>query len=402
MAEIALCLSGGGYRAAVFHLGVLSYLHHVCPPEGGRLLDHVHTLTSVSGGAIPAIEYVLNETKGGDRVLCFKQLFKKLIDNNIGKQMLDDFNRTSEPEKSFIKSLALIYNNVFYHGEKFGTIMDAVPGIGLHHFTVVATDFELGVPFRFQATSELNIPDREEKYGVIGNRTHKISRNDAKEIRLADIMAATSCFPLAFEPIAYPTDFKFNNPQLNRTATNAVYMLMDGGLVDNQGIDPAKHAEWHLSASGLHQDLVILSDAGNKPMKKEDKPAKWSKHSLTFWNIIFVILALACGVLSRWLFVDGDTFWAGFAAMGGVSIIALVIIIYALVSKLKSYLCDSLQFYGNFSMLWHTKINDIVTFLKSRGTTVYRMVDFVMMGHIKKVAYRELKSNEPLQLCKKE
>lgn len=70
MAEIALCLSGGGYRAAVFHLGVLSYLHHVCLPEGGRLLDHVHTLTSVSGGAIPAIEYALNESKDGDRVTC--------------------------------------------------------------------------------------------------------------------------------------------------------------------------------------------------------------------------------------------------------------------------------------------------------------------------------------------
>lgn len=397
MAEIALCLSGGGYRAAVFHLGVLSYLHHVCLPEGGRLLDHVHTLTSVSGGAIPAIEYALNESKDGDRVTCFNQLFKKLIGNNIGEQMLDDFNHTSESDKSFIKSLALIYDKIFYNNEKFGKIIDAVPEIGLHHFAIVATDFELGIPFRFQATCELNIPGREELYGVIGNRTHKISRDGAKEIRLADIMAATSCFPLAFEPIAYPTDFKFGNQQLNRTATNAVYMLMDGGLVDNQGVDPAKHAEWHLAASGLHQDLVILSDAGNKPIKKEDKPVKWSKHSLRFWKYLLVIVALVCVVLSCLLFVIGQSFFAGFFAMASIAITFIVVIANRLVNKLKIYLCDSLQFPANFSMLWNTKINDIVTFLKSRGTTVYRMVDFVMMGHIKKVAYRELISKEPLQ-----
>ena len=71
MAEIALCLSGGGYRAAVYHLGVLTYLHHVCPPTGGRLIDHVHTITSISGGAIPAFAYALANARNIDRIDCF-------------------------------------------------------------------------------------------------------------------------------------------------------------------------------------------------------------------------------------------------------------------------------------------------------------------------------------------
>src|SRR6187200_2525173 len=45
---IALCLSGGGYRAALFHLGALRRLNEV------GLLSRVDTITSVSGGSIVA------------------------------------------------------------------------------------------------------------------------------------------------------------------------------------------------------------------------------------------------------------------------------------------------------------------------------------------------------------
>jgi NTE family protein len=46
--DIGLCLSGGGYRAAVFHLGSLVRLN-----EAG-LLPHLRTVSSVSGGSIVA------------------------------------------------------------------------------------------------------------------------------------------------------------------------------------------------------------------------------------------------------------------------------------------------------------------------------------------------------------
>lgn len=36
--EIAITLSGGGYRAAMFHLGTLSYLNHVAFPNGNLFL----------------------------------------------------------------------------------------------------------------------------------------------------------------------------------------------------------------------------------------------------------------------------------------------------------------------------------------------------------------------------
>ncbi len=53
-AGIALVLSGGGFRATLFHLGVIRYLAHT-----GQL-EHVTHICSVSGGSILAAHLVLN------------------------------------------------------------------------------------------------------------------------------------------------------------------------------------------------------------------------------------------------------------------------------------------------------------------------------------------------------
>jgi len=45
---IALCLSGGGYRAILFHLGALRRLNEL------NILSKVSTISSVSGGSILA------------------------------------------------------------------------------------------------------------------------------------------------------------------------------------------------------------------------------------------------------------------------------------------------------------------------------------------------------------
>jgi predicted acylesterase/phospholipase RssA len=52
--DIGLCLSGGGYRAAVYHLGALVRLNQA------GLLPRVRTVSSVSGGSIVAAFLVCN------------------------------------------------------------------------------------------------------------------------------------------------------------------------------------------------------------------------------------------------------------------------------------------------------------------------------------------------------
>src|SRR5437867_2873492 len=46
--RLAVCLSGGGYRAAIFHLGALRRLNEI------GVLSKIDTITSVSGGSIVA------------------------------------------------------------------------------------------------------------------------------------------------------------------------------------------------------------------------------------------------------------------------------------------------------------------------------------------------------------
>ena len=45
-AGVALCLSGGGFRAALFHLGALRRLNEL------GMLSQVDTITAVSGGSL--------------------------------------------------------------------------------------------------------------------------------------------------------------------------------------------------------------------------------------------------------------------------------------------------------------------------------------------------------------
>ena len=49
---IVLALSGGGARAASFHLGVLQGLRDTLGRDGRPLSEHIALITSVSGGSV--------------------------------------------------------------------------------------------------------------------------------------------------------------------------------------------------------------------------------------------------------------------------------------------------------------------------------------------------------------
>lgn len=58
--RIGLALSGGGFRAAAFHLGMLRKLHEL------RLLQCIDLLTCVSGGSIAGATLAANWSSGVD------------------------------------------------------------------------------------------------------------------------------------------------------------------------------------------------------------------------------------------------------------------------------------------------------------------------------------------------
>lgn len=52
---IGLALSGGGYRAAAYHLGTLRALHRL------GILEKIDVISSISGGSITAAYYAINK-----------------------------------------------------------------------------------------------------------------------------------------------------------------------------------------------------------------------------------------------------------------------------------------------------------------------------------------------------
>src|ERR1700733_6504900 len=85
--EIVLCLSGGGYRATLFHLGVID-----CLVQSGRIRD-VKEVYGVSGGAFAAAHLAHNWEAYADEKT-FETPAKDLL-KHINKGIIDEILLTS-------------------------------------------------------------------------------------------------------------------------------------------------------------------------------------------------------------------------------------------------------------------------------------------------------------------
>jgi predicted acylesterase/phospholipase RssA len=72
LGKLALALSGGGYRAAAFHLGLLDTLSAV------GLLDEVVALSTVSGGTILGAAYSLARARGQAFPAFYREFYERL------------------------------------------------------------------------------------------------------------------------------------------------------------------------------------------------------------------------------------------------------------------------------------------------------------------------------------
>jgi hypothetical protein len=232
---IKLTLSGGGYRAASFHLGTLSYLQRI------GLLDEVDTLSTVSGGTFTGMRYAisLKEKTGFDAF--YRGMYAFLRDTNILEESLamigDATKRAAAGDYNLITAFAEFYHQKITGGRLFGIFLEP-PAIHLKEIIFNATEFRTGLAFRFQKSAK--------RRALIGNFFFPVPPEVAKTIRLADILAASSAFPGGCEPISFPGDFAWPGdrvPELPGLDRNNPLPLMDGGVYDNQGIESALLAD---------------------------------------------------------------------------------------------------------------------------------------------------------------
>ena len=131
----------------------------------------------------------------------------------------------------------------------------------------MATDFDNSLPFRFRITEGRMTDGQRISYGAFGNGKHSIGRSVSRLITPGEALACSSCFPSGFEPMMYPDDFKVSRQPGIADKIPSRFGIMDGGITDNQGIEPILKAEERMrkyrtdkSRKDKALDLVIVSD----------------------------------------------------------------------------------------------------------------------------------------------
>ena len=247
---IALSLSGGGSRATGFHLGALECLERL------GLRNDIGIISSVSGGSLVGTTYTVAMHSGEP----FDVYLQRIYDGFKGAQMVDwvlkelaegDFPIPSR-RRSVITALANVYDRKFFSGTRLHQFR--LPGKGSVREAVFnATDFMTGDAFRFLIhggvgnTNYDTMRDDDEEVAAGDSVPFWVPEEDAAHIRVADVMAASSCIPGGLEPFYFPQDFDWNSDGgkeayqrvLRRVKSRNVdsIPLMDGGVYDNQNIE---------------------------------------------------------------------------------------------------------------------------------------------------------------------
>lgn len=396
--EVALCLSGGGYRAAGFHLGVMKTLNDL------DLLDGVKFVSTASGGTITAMKFAIDR----DRGISFDKFYAAMCDFlqnvNVVNDGLKKLKTTSSPhgknDISLIRCASNIYRDHLLgkHNatKKNWTVEELVEGMKQRNtfrdLIFNSTEFRSGNNFRFRVSPERKL--------VYGNRNTWVKPDIGRQVDLADIIAATSCFPAVFEPMRFPEDFHFadrtkvEDPfQANSYRFRSV-SLMDGGILDNQGLYGMT-----VSYKKTPQpfDLMIVSDTSAREdfiyeFDLDERKGGISLLSLllVLGAVLLVLMIATIWLTYRTLVGSGSFFDAAAATFVGLFVLLLTggILgggIYGII-KLRS-LRVMLYDFPIWQHIRNLTINDLWTIGKGRYYSLKAMVFTVFMKRIRDLQF---------------
>jgi len=311
--KIGLALSGGGFRASLFHIGVLARLAEM------DILKHIHVLSTVSGGSIIGACYYLKikELLEGNRKdltaqsgrinrECYISIVREIeseflagVQNNLrvrlfsdplsnGKMVVnDEYSRSDRMGdlydqyffQSYVKGPTqrriLLEDIIIIPEGETGTTFDPIAYNQNAEFkipvlTINATSLNTGNSWHFTSSW---IGESEPSNDINTNIVLKFLRLDGtypskpgfapegtddqkklrkakfNQIRLADAVAASACVPGIFKPLA------IHDLYWNSRKEEIVVQLVDGGIFDNQGIDALAKSDCH---------YVICSDGSGQ------------------------------------------------------------------------------------------------------------------------------------------
>jgi NTE family protein len=299
--KLGLALSGGGFRAAFFHLGVLSQL------AKAGVLPRISILSTVSGGSIIGAYYVLRLQReieqagyGSLGPDAYVELMRKVevefaegVKANMRTRTFADFVSNVKmvaPTYSRSDRLGELLDRYFFlrakegrvggKGEKVEIAELPEPRTGVPELVINATTLNTGHAWRFERESMgESWPDSAVAWDIDRSDTYFRASGYAAMVEkrshfsIGKAVAASAAVPGLFHPLAV-SDLYENRLQ-----------LVDGGVFDNQGVDALiRHGCTH----------VIVSDAGGQMGAIEVAPTAFLGVALRSSSIQYGRVRQAC------------------------------------------------------------------------------------------------------------
>jgi len=257
---IGLCLSGGGYRAMLFHVGTLLRLNEAA------YLGKLDRISSVSGGSITAgvlglhwRDLGVSASSPAPRISIIVDEIRKIASHtiDIGSVLEGVFGPGTVSDK-----VRNSYDEILFHGATLQDLPDDPP-----RFVINATNVQSTVLWRFSKPYM-----RDWRVGKVNNPT----------IPLAAAVAASSAFP----PVLSPSELdlkKYNcvfeagsGVDLQTEPYISKAVLTDGGVYDNMGLETV----WK------EFKTVLVSDAGGHVEAEESPHRDWARHAYRVLDIV--------------------------------------------------------------------------------------------------------------------
>jgi NTE family protein len=256
---IALCLSGGGYRAMLFHLGALWRLNEL------GYLPKLTRISSVSGGSITAALLGLKWSRltfGNNAVA---QAFQAEVVEPIRRLASKTIDRGAVLGGVFLPGSISDRVTEAYREHLFGraTLQDLPPDPP--RFVINATNVQSGALWRFSRPYM---------------RDYRVGKISAPTVELGVAVAASSAFPPVLSPLRLEVDSSRYEPATDEDLHYEPYLsdvvLTDGGVYDNLGLETA----WK------RYRTILVSDAGGKMQADPDPKDDWARHALRVNELI--------------------------------------------------------------------------------------------------------------------
>jgi NTE family protein len=259
---VALCMSGGGYRAMLFHLGALIRMNQL------GFLRKLTRVSSVSGGSITNGVLGLNWKKLTFDASGVATNFDDQVTKPIRGMASDSIDVSSILEGIFggvSKHVAEHYNHYLY---KKATLQDLPNDDEGPRFIFNSTSLQTGTLWRFSKP-------------YMGN--YKVGLVMKPMVQLATAVASSSAFPPLLSPCLLnldPNQFDPNvqpPPPITSADFRKQIALADGGVYDNLGLETA----WKRCR------MVLVSNGGGGLPSEPDPKHDWISQTNRILMIVY-------------------------------------------------------------------------------------------------------------------